>query len=168
MKIHANLLLFRTLLAGLLMALVSCSTAFADIDADRPRVDLGPDDVVRIQLHALRSHGPTSDGIEQTFRFASPANRAATGPVDRFALLFQTPAYSPMLNHASAEILSPIVARGQALVPVTIFLDDGSEVDYMFVLSRQTEAPYEDMWMTDAVQYQGAVMPSETDPERTI
>ncbi|MFP4508640.1 MAG: DUF4864 domain-containing protein [Spirochaetota bacterium] len=157
---------YRILLFGLSLALVSCGTVFAD--AERPNEDLRPEDVVEIQLAALRTNGPDNEGIERTFRFASPANRAATGPLDRFASLFRTPAYRPMLDHVSAEVFSPVVDAGVALVPVTVSLPDGSEFDYMFVLSRQSEDPYENMWMTDAVQFQGTVVPVEPDPERTI
>lgn len=157
---------YRTLLFSLSLALVSCGTVFAE--AERPNEQLRPEEVVEIQLTALRTNGPDNEGIERTFRFASPANRSATGPLERFASLFRTPAYRPMLNHVSSEVFSPVVDGGVALVPVTVSLPDGSEFDYMFVLSRQSDAPYENMWMTDAVQFQGTVVPAEPDPERTI
>ncbi len=158
--------LFSAVVFGLFLVLLSCSTAFAD--SDQPRVGLEPEDVVRIQLEALKTNGPANEGIARTFRFASPANRAVTGPLERFALLFRSPAYQPMLNHVTSVVYSPVMDSGLALVPVTLTQSDGSEVDYMFVLSRQTMEPYEDMWMTDAVQYQGAVIPADPDPERTI
>jgi hypothetical protein len=43
--------------------------------------------------------------IEGCFRFASPANRAATGPVDRFTRLLLSPTYRPLVRCRAAEIL---------------------------------------------------------------
>ena len=52
-----------------------------------PSPDLSPEDVVRIQVEALqRNDEPSPDaGIEAAFRFASPSNRRATGPLGRFS-----------------------------------------------------------------------------------
>ena len=43
---------------------------------------------------------------ETVFAFASPANQAATGPVERFASMLRTPAYEPLLRHRSADIVA--------------------------------------------------------------
>lgn len=142
------------------------SLVFAD--AEEPAPDLSPEDVVRAQLNALRDNGPDHDGIERTYQFASPANRRATGPLERFIALFRNPDYTPMLNHESADIDEVSVDGDRAVIPVTITQIDGSAFDYVFVLSEQTEEPYEDMWMTDAVLFEGSTAPIDPDPESRI
>ena len=153
-------------LAATVVFIMAGATAFAD--AHGPSEDLEPRDVVRIQLDALRDNGPDNGGIERTFRFASPANRESTGPLDRFADLFRTPAYRPMLNHESSEVRDVAVNDDAAAVSATVSRADGSTYEYLFILSKQTDDPYEDMWMTDAVQYAGSSSPIEPDPENRI
>lgn len=56
------------------------------------------------QLEALAA----SDAA-RVFRFASPANQAATGPsVDRFAEMLGAPQYRPLLGHLGAEVLRSV------------------------------------------------------------
>ena len=117
-----------------------------------PSTELDPVDVVQIQLAALKANGPDNDGIAQTFEFASPINKLSTGPLDRFAILFDGELYSAMLNHLRAEIFTPYIENDLAIVPVALVAIDGTEWRYLFVLTRQRVAPYENMWMTDAVQ----------------
>ncbi|MFP4644457.1 MAG: DUF4864 domain-containing protein [Spirochaetales bacterium] len=149
--------------AAFLIAGVSASA-----DTHGPAEDLEPREVVRIQLDALRDNGPDNDGIEKTFSFASPANRESTGPLDRFADLFRSPAYRPMLNHESSEVREVVANDDVAAVSANISRADGSTHEYLFILSKQSDPPYEDMWMTDAVQYGGAGSPGEPDPENRI
>jgi len=141
-------------LLGLILVLaVACRTSSDNVAAMvLPSADLTPVDVVRIQLAALKENGPSNDGISQTFEFASPANRTSTGPLERFTTLFEGPLYSGMVNHQRAEVLPPFVENDLAIVPVTLVAADGTEWKYLFVLSRQRTTPYENMWMTDAVQ----------------
>ena len=63
-------------------------------DAPVPKPELTPEQVVEIQVEALRKNDvPTPDaGIATTFRFASPGNRKVTGPLERFAPIVKAPA----------------------------------------------------------------------------
>ena len=119
----------------------------------RPRPAFPPDKVVRIQIEALggndRPH--TDAGIEITFRFASPANRKVTGPLPRFIEMVHNPAYRPMLNHRGARYGKLKREGDHASQAVILKTGDGSRVGYLFQLSRQSEAPYKDCWMTDSV-----------------
>lgn len=118
-----------------------------------PNPDYTPNEVVGIQMRALGTNDKLFDnaGIELTFRFASPGNREITGPLERFRVLFEDPAYVPMLNHAQLKIGSSTFSEGAALVPVLIQDNDGNQAGYMFFLSQQTEPPFENCWMTDSV-----------------
>jgi len=118
-----------------------------------PSPTLSPKEVVRLQVDALGNNDSprAGAGIEAAFNFASPANRRATGPLRRFRTLFETPAYGPMIDHRSAR-LSEVQTQGDmARVGVLMVTESGDRIGYLFQLSRQTESPYEECWMTDAV-----------------
>jgi len=112
-----------------------------------------PGEVVGIQMRALGNNNTPFEnaGIALTFRFASPGNRLITGPLLRFAMLFENPAYQPMLNHQALEIGESVIVNGLAMVPVIIENHNGERAGYMFTLSQQSLAPYENCWMTDKV-----------------
>lgn len=118
-----------------------------------PSPNLSPAEVVRLQVDALgRNDMPHADaGIEAAFRFASPANKRATGPLERFRLLFETEAYGPMLNHDGAQYSAVQQTDSQARMGVMLSTESGS-VGYVFRLSKQTQAPYQACWMTDGVR----------------
>ena len=55
-------------------------------DLIKPNSNLEPLDVLMIQLNSLKNNNnPYKDaGIEQTWEFAHPINKVATGPIERF------------------------------------------------------------------------------------
>lgn len=114
-----------------------------------PSPDLSPEEVVRIQVDALgRNDAPHVDsGIEAAFRFASPANKRVTGPLERFRLLFA----GPMIGHDGARYSEVQQTDTEARMGVMLSTDAGP-VGYVFRLSKQTQAPHQDCWMTDAVE----------------
>jgi hypothetical protein len=118
-----------------------------------PSPGLSPEDVVAIQLDALpHNDTPSLDaGIATTFRFASPANRVATGPLDRFADLVKTSAYRAMINHRRVERGPMHVDGDDARQRVVVYSATGARAAYMFILSRQHGGPYNGCWMTDGV-----------------
>ena len=115
-----------------------------------PDPALSPSEVVRIQLEALRRNNGQNRGIAVAFRFASPANRANTGPLPRFIAMIKQGPYALMLDFVHASYGPVETVADRARQPVTLTGPDGS-ITYWFYLSRQTETPYEDCWMTDAV-----------------
>ena len=118
-----------------------------------PSPTLSPEEVVSIQLEALRHNdSPTRDhGIATTFRFASPANRVATGPLDRFAELVKNSAYRAMIDHRRVERGPMRVEGDEARQRVTVYAASGGQVSYLFLLSRQRGGAYDGCWMTDGV-----------------
>ena len=120
--------------------------------APEPSPDLSPAEVVRIQVEALkRNDDPTPGaGIATAFRFASPGNRAATGPLPRFDRMVRA-GYADLLGFARAEYGDLTVTGDRAVAAVTLVLRDGRRVTYGFALSRQTAGAYAGCWMTDAV-----------------
>ena len=115
----------------------------------QPNPTLTAQEVVDFQLTALQQ--APDDGISATFRFASPANRKITGPISRFAKLFDAPQYRPMLENQGTQIklLSNDGITAELLAGV---VDKSGDLHwYRFRLSKQSESPYENCWMTDAV-----------------
>jgi len=135
----------------------SCAWAFdpgwAQLADLTPQPDLSPEQVVQYQVAALqRSDDPKSDaGIERAFRFASPNNKEATGPLENFARIVKSPAYSPLLNNRSSSIVGCEVKGDQAKVGVKIVAADGREWTYIFILSKQNQGDFINCWMTDGV-----------------
>jgi hypothetical protein len=116
-----------------------------------PAPSLTPKQVVRIQLEALRDNDEDDRGIAVAFRFASPANKQSTGPIERFTAMLKGPLYSPMLGFIEADYEKPEVRGTSARLKVKLYGSGGQVIVYVFYLSKQTEDPYSDCWMTDAV-----------------
>lgn len=115
-----------------------------------PSPEHPPARVVAIQLEALRLNDEADRGIAVAFRFASPANKAMTGPLPRFAFMIHNGPYRVMLDYATAIYDPVVVMERKAVQRVTLVSRKGT-FSYVFYLSRQTSDPCRDCWMTDAV-----------------
>ena len=116
-----------------------------------PSPELEPGEVVRIQVEALRSNNHLDEGIELTYRFASPANRRSTGPLELFTEMIHTAPYDRLLNHISARY-SPVAISGDKAYQRVIITDSANqEIAYHWILARQREGEFKDCWMTEAV-----------------
>lgn len=127
--------------------------AIAFAASPHPAPTLSPAEVVTIVLNALQHNDdPQPDaGIATTFEFASPANREETGPLQRFALMIKNPAYRIMLDFRTATRGRLELDGNHARQRVVIVGRDGTQVTYVFLLSKQPEGPYANCWMTDGV-----------------
>ncbi len=126
-----------------------------------------PEDVIGTILRALQHNDePTTDaGIAITFAFASPGNREVTGPLARFIELVKNPLYRPLLNHRRAERGLLKTVGNSAQQKVTLYDKDGRRALFLFTLSKQTDGPYKDCWMTDGVE---RLPPAAEDSERNV
>ena len=118
-----------------------------------PSADLAPAEVIGTVLEALaHPDRPEPDaGIARVFRFASPKNRARTGPLARFIELVRNPVYAPLVGHQRA-IRGALEREGDnAWQRVRVIAEDGSTAVFVFVLARQASDPCAGCWMTDAV-----------------
>lgn len=132
----------------------------------QPSPELSPGAAVRIQLEALR-HNDTPEpdaGIKVLFRFASPDNRAQTGPLPRFSEMIRN-GYPEMLNHREVRLPPPLIQGDEAIQPVEVVARNGAAYRYLFILSRQSEPPYAGCWMTDSVLADPDLAPP---PQETI
>jgi hypothetical protein len=132
---------------------LSASSAAQDSSQLQPDPSFSPQEVVRIQVEAMQQNDtPEPDsGIRIAFRFASPANKSTTGPIERFIALVKNPEYRALLNSRSIDYGETEVMGNEAAQPVFIESASGERVAYLFLLSRQSDEPFVDCWMTDAV-----------------
>ena len=140
-----------TLLIAFLIILPFQLWASYDLKNAYPEPELKPNDVVRLQLLAMQQNDESDIGIEVTFRFASPANKKQTGPLQRFIRLVRNPSYRPLLNHTNATFLELTVEEDFAVQEVVITTSNGERIGYRFWLSIQKGPVYPGCWMTDSV-----------------
>lgn len=88
---------------------------------------LGPEAVVLGQLEALRRRD-----IPGVFSFASPRNKAISGPLDRFARLLETPIYKPLLGHTKAESLRRLQMTKDTYAEVVGVVNGGVKFVYVW------------------------------------
>jgi len=116
-----------------------------------PRPSLKPEEVVKLQLAGLSDQQADGVGILQCYCFASPANRAVTGPLEKFGRMVRQDPYQCMARPRATLIGRPQYGDRVARLLVTV-IDENSQVQaFTFVLSRQQVPPLTNCWMTEAV-----------------
>ncbi len=120
-----------------------------------PSPALSPSEVVLAQLEGMRREPRDGDaagaGLLSVWAFASPGNREATGPVERFADMLRSPLYRGLLQHRAAQLGPPRETGEQAQQEVLVLTADDRTMGFTWVLGRQSEPPYIGCWMTDGV-----------------
>jgi len=114
-----------------------------------PHPSIAAQEVVRIQLEGLSDHRQ-AEGILQCMTFASPGNRLVTGPLERFGRMVRSKPFSLFASSDRVQIGEPRLIDGKARVLVTL-VNGRKLMSFVWVLSKQDEAPYEGCWMTDGV-----------------
>jgi tetratricopeptide (TPR) repeat protein len=117
----------------------------------KPSPELLPEDVVKIQLNALKHNDGKNHGIAIVYRFASPENRLYTGPLEKFIKMLYNPLYAPMLNYDTEELGKMKKDEQRAEQKVVLIDKNGKAHTYLFLLSKQQEGDYRGCWMTDGV-----------------
>ena len=135
----------------LFILLLFSKISFAD-NLVKPSPDINPIDVVEVQLFALQSNDESDFGIRQTWEFAHPRNKMATGPLPRFTSMIKTPAYSILLNNLKFETREIFNDGKTAGIAVRIEAKDNKAYTYMWTLEKITEeGPLKGIWMTSGV-----------------
>ena len=116
-----------------------------------PSPELAPAEVVRIQVAALRHGTESEDGIAVAFRFASPSNRARTGPIAHFSSMIRSDTYLPLLDNVSVQYGRTYTRADRSYTALIVTDRRGVSSAYLWVLSRQGPGSCENCWMTDSV-----------------
>ncbi len=143
----------------LFVSLVACASLGAGqqgqadgLLAAHPAKSLSPTEVVRIQLAALAHNAVLGGdmGIDVTWRFASPSNKAATGPFVRFRDMVKA-GYPEILDHRRFVLGELDLTAIEAKQVVVLEDQAGAVHAYLWVLGLQEDGAYRGCWMTDAV-----------------
>ena len=120
----------------------------------KPKPEINPEEVVKIQLSSLMNNNEPylNAGIEQTWEFAHPSNRAFTGPIQRFTQMMYAPSYAVMLNHKKHDIIEVKLDKNIADFFIELTSTDGKIFGFKWTLEKvKEEGGFKDCWMTTAV-----------------
>jgi len=120
-------------------------------DLPGPRPEYKPEQVVQVIMDALQNNDADDSGVAVTFNFASPDNKAATGPLARFIPMVKNAVYGPMIRCKDVQYGELVVKDDQAGQLVVVTDADGNKAYYLFRLSKQADGAFKGCWMTDAV-----------------
>ena len=142
----------RIIFKFLIIFFTTISTSNAELL--EPNSDIKPSEVVKIQLLGLQNNNEifNDSGIEQTWNFAHPMNKQATGPLDRFKEMLKSNNYQMMINHISHTITQ--VRRGDDWVQFEVIILDKEKIYHKFnwqVEKFIDDGPLKDCWLTTMV-----------------
>ena len=128
------------------------TTAKADII--KPNSEIGPNQVVKIQLNGLSKNDEPNlkNGIKQTWEFAHPSNKKYTGPLSKFITLLKGQNYRMLINHLDNEIIEIFKTTNKYGFEVTILSNDKNYYQFQWVVEKYyEEGPLKDCWLTISV-----------------
>ena len=129
-------------------------TSTSNAELLKPNSNIKPSEVVKIQLLGLQNNNEifNDSGIEQTWNFAHPMNKQATGPLDRFKEMLKSNNYQMMINHISHTITQ--VRRGDDWVQFEVIILDKEKIYHKFnwqVEKFIEDGPLKNCWLTTMV-----------------
>jgi hypothetical protein len=124
-----------------------------------PTCERPPGLVVAVQVAALGANDRSTadEGIETTYRFASPENRQFVGSFEDFRQVVRSETYRPLLAYESVTFEAVERSGNVATRVVTVRDANGTASSFEFTLVRQTTAQYDGCWMTEGVAPVGAL-----------
>ena len=142
----------QTKFSVLIILLIFTSISKADLLI--PKKDILPSEVVKIQLTGLQNNDSIfkDGGIEQTWNFAHPNNKRATGPLENFKRMIKSDSYQMMINHLSHTITE--VGSGDKWAQFEVIILDKNKIYHKFnwqVEKYTVDGALKDCWMTTMV-----------------
>ena len=144
--------ILQTKFSVLIILLVFTSITKADLL--KPKKDILPSEVVKIQLTGLQNNDShfKDGGIEQTWNFAHPNNKRVTGPLDNFKRMIKSDSYQMMIDHLSHTITE--VGSSDKWAQFEVIILDKNKIYHKFnwqVEKYTLEGTLRDCWMTTMV-----------------
>ncbi len=130
------------------------STNISNADLIKPNSNLKPLDVLMIQLNSLKNNNnPYKDaGIEQTWEFAHPINKATTGPLERFKKMIYSESYKILISHENNETTILKETPKKFVYKVYVLSKDKKKYYYIWQIEKvELEGKLKDCWMTSGV-----------------
>ena len=136
------------------LLIFSISISISKAEILKPNSNIEPSEVVKIQLLGLQKNndGFEDSGIEQTWNFAHPNNKKATGPLDKFKRMIKSNSYQMMINHISHTITE--IRGGDNWVQFEVIILDKNKIYHKFnwqVEKYKEDGPLKDCWLTTKV-----------------
>ena len=130
------------------------SSTILNADLIKPRSDINPDQVIKIQLKGLQVNDLNykDSGIEQTWNFAHPNNKKVTGPLPNFKKMIKGKSYEMMIDHISHTIKQ--LGKGDKWAQFEVIILDKDKIYHKFnwqVEKYTEEGPLKDCWLTTMV-----------------
>ncbi len=129
-------------------------TNIADANLIKPNTNLKPFEVLMIQLNSLKNNdNPYKDaGIEQTWEFAHPINKASTGPLERFKKMIYSDSYKILISHENTKITVLKESFDRFVFKVYVLSKDKKRYYYIWQMEKvKQEGKFKDCWMTVGV-----------------
>ena len=142
----------QTIFRALIFFLIFLSSVNAEIL--KPKSDIKPSDVVKIQLSALQKNDLKfkDSVIEQTWNFAHPNNKKVTGPLPNFKRMIKGDAYQMMLDHLSHTITK--LGSSDKWAQFEVIILDKNKIYHKFnwqVEKYTLDGALKDCWLTTMV-----------------
>jgi hypothetical protein len=133
----------------IIFIIISTNQVFAkNIEPDK---DFTPYDVVKIQLESLKLNDVNDEGIKQTWLFAHPDNKKATGPYAKFRIMLYGQQYIFLLNHLSHKIELVMNSHDKYIYKIQILTKDKQLFYYEWHVQKGSDDKCKDCWFTSAV-----------------
>ena len=129
-------------------------TKISNADLIKPNSKLKPFDVLMIQLDSLKNNNiPYKDaGIEQTWEFAHPTNKAVTGPLERFKKMIYTDSYKILIKHENNNIVAIKKSSNKFVYKVYVLSKEKKKYYYIWQIEKvRIEGKFKNCWMTTRV-----------------
>ena len=129
-------------------------TNISNADLIKPNSNLKPFDVLTIQLNSLKNNNnPYKDaGIEQTWEFAHPINKASTGPLERFRQMIYSDSYKILISHQNNKTMILKESVNKFVYKVYVLSKDKKKYYYIWQIEKVTqEGNLKNCWMTTGV-----------------
>jgi len=120
----------------------------------KPNSNLKPFDVLMIQLNSLKNNNnPYKDaGIEQTWEFAHPNNKAVTGPLERFKQMIYSDSYKILISHENNKTIILKETSSKFIYKVYVLSKDKKKYYYIWQIEKvESEGKLKNCWMTTGV-----------------
>tara|TARA_B100000212_G_C26967451_1_gene361104 strand:+ start:62 stop:535 length:474 start_codon:yes stop_codon:yes gene_type:complete len=129
-------------------------TSLSKADVLKPNSNIKPIEVIKIQLLALQKNDQKykDSGIEQTWNFAHPNNKRATGPLENFKRMIKGDSYQMMINHLSHTIKK--IGSNEKWAQFEVVILDKNKIYHKFnwqVEKYTMEGDLKDCWLTTMV-----------------
>ena len=128
------------------------SISYADLI--KPNSNLKPFEVLMIQLNSLQNNDNhyMDSGIEQTWEFAHPINKASTGPLKRFKKMIYSDSYKILIGHQNNKIIILKKSINKFVYKVYILSKDKKKYYYIWQIEKvEQEGNLKNCWMTTGV-----------------